>query len=37
MYEKKNFKREILYRLRLFDFRSISICIFSWTVCSIRN
>nr|DAE67521.1 MAG TPA: hypothetical protein [Bacteriophage sp.] len=37
MYEKKNFKREILYRLCLFDFRSISIYIFPWIIVGIRN
>nr|DAE32046.1 MAG TPA: hypothetical protein [virus sp. ctReX5]DAS07439.1 MAG TPA: hypothetical protein [Caudoviricetes sp.]DAT34492.1 MAG TPA: hypothetical protein [Caudoviricetes sp.]DAU18661.1 MAG TPA: hypothetical protein [Caudoviricetes sp.] len=37
MYEKKNFKAEILYRLWLFDFRSISFCIFPWIIGGIRN
>nr|DAR39042.1 MAG TPA: hypothetical protein [Caudoviricetes sp.] len=37
MYEKKNFKTEILCRLWLLDFRSISICVFPWIIGGIRN
>nr|DAE27699.1 MAG TPA: hypothetical protein [virus sp. ctpeS3] len=37
MYEKKNFKREILHRLWLFDFRGYGICIFPWIIGGIRN
>nr|DAH29698.1 MAG TPA: hypothetical protein [Caudoviricetes sp.] len=37
MYEKKNFEAEILHRLWLLDFWSISVCILSRIISGIRN
>nr|DAS60404.1 MAG TPA: hypothetical protein [Caudoviricetes sp.] len=37
MYEKKNFKREVLHRLWLFDFRGVGVHFFSWIIGDIRN
>nr|DAH61907.1 MAG TPA: hypothetical protein [Bacteriophage sp.] len=37
MYEKKDVKREILCRLWLYDFRSVSFCIFPRIIGGIRN